>query len=426
MIANQVKFLGDMIRNQWKPFSELKKMQDRKLRDLVRHAYTQVPFYKDLLDSIPLKPEEIQKTEDLKKIPVTTKKQIQDSPLSRVISRNHLQSKCVEIKTSGSSGTPLRLFFERHDFSRLNMNWLRPLLAYGVRPWHRKMEITGPHNILPIKRWYNYLGFWRTRTVSVFKSPQEWLDLMNSYEPDILYGYSGSLKLLALHIQKNKMMHPDSRFIFGVSDLIDHECRELIYSTFKRKIIDLYGAAEAGCIAWECRSCEGYHINMDTVVVEFLSDQKTDSKEGQGRIVVTNLCSYAMPIIRYDLGDIGSASDKKTICGRELPLMRVIEGRDDAFIVLPSGERLSPMFFFGIMKPIKDIKQWRIYQDSDGRITVLLVPSPELSSITISALGQRIKANIRENIPLDIQIVDHIPMDPSGKVRAVVSKAKPS
>jgi len=411
-----------MIRNQWKPYSELKSIQDRKLKRIIRHAYAHVPFYKELFDAASLRPEDISCAEDLSRIPVTTKKQIQESPEGILTSRVHSLSKCVQVTTSGSSGTPLRLFYEKSDFSRLNMNWIRPLLAHGVKPWHKKMEITGPHNISAAKSWYNYLGLWKTRAVSVFKNPGEWLELMISCRPDFLYGYSGSLKLLAQYIQKSKSPPPIPRFVFGVSDLVDQECRDLIETVFGKKLIDLYGSAEAGCIAWQCPLCRGYHINMDTVVVEFLEERAPALGKGMGRILVTNLHSYAMPVIRYDLEDIGSASNEKNVCGRELPLMKVIEGRDDSFVVLPSGNMLSPMFFFGIMKPIRGISRWRIHQDSEGRISVLIVPSPEFSPKTISSLQHRIRAHIEEDIRLEIQTVDHLAPDPSGKVRAVVSK----
>jgi phenylacetate-CoA ligase len=358
--------------------------------------------------------------EDLSRIPVTTKKHIQDASQDDITSQIHDRTMCERIRTSGSSGIPLELFYDRNDFSCINMNWLRPLLAHGVKPWHRKMEITGPHNISTKKSWYNYIGLWKTSAVSVFQSPQDWLDLLNSSKPDILYGYSGSLKLLAQHINAHAVSHPHPRFVFGVSDLVDQECRELISTTFSTELIDLYGSAEAGCIAWECPQCSGYHINSDTVIVEFLDLQEGHSTENLGRVVITNLHSFAMPIIRYDLGDIGALSEENPVCGRELPLMRILEGRADSFVVLPSGKTLSPMFFFGIFKPIKGIAQWRIHQDKELNITVLIVPAQDMSSRTIQTITHRVREHTKEDISLIVKVVDDIPLDRSGKVRAVI------
>ncbi len=115
---------------------------------------------------------------------------------------------------------------------------------------------------------------------------------------------------------------------------------------------------------------------------------------------------------------------KKTICGRELPLMKVIEGRSDAFVILPSGNMLSPMFFYAIFKPIKGIKHWRVIQADLRHINILVVPSEDFSSDTIDNLKRRVEEHIRENIEINVEIVEKIPPDPSGKVRAVISKVK--
>lgn len=411
-----------MIKNQWKPLSALTAMQNEKLKKLVNHAYNNVPYYRHLFDSVGLKPGHIQIIEDLRKIPITTKKNMQNLSLQEILSRNVDLQNCVHITTSGSTGRPLTLFYSKKDFSELNLNWIRPLLAHGVRPWSKKMEITGPHNIATRKKWYNYVGLWNSSAISIFKTPQEWVNHMHKYRPDILYGYSGSLKILAKYILDNQIPHANPRFIFGVSDFMDDDCRYLIYASFKKKIIDLYGAAEAGCIAWECNKCNEYHINMDTVIVEFLHGNMPVSPGNKGRIIVTNLCSFVMPIIRYELGDIGVPSEKNSLCNRQLPLMKIIEGRSDAFVVLPSGNLLSPMFFFGIMKPIKGIDNWRVFQEEKKCITIYIVPSKDFSSETIKNIKHRVNKHIKEKIEINIKLKKRIPDDSSGKVRAVVSK----
>jgi phenylacetate-CoA ligase len=425
MSLYKIRCFVDMMKNQWKSYSSLIEIQNKKLKKLINHAYDRIPYYRSLLDSAGCKPGEIQTFEDLKKIPTTSKEKIQSLSPQEIMSKNTDLQKCVHITTSGSTGNPLSLYYSKKDYSELNMNWIRPLLAYGIKPWHRKMEITGPHNIAVKKNWYNYLGLWNSSAISIFKTPQDWIDHMNEYRPDVLFGYSGSLKILANYILDNHPSHIDPRYIFGVSDLMDDDCRNLVYSSFHKKIVDLYGAAEGGCIAWECDECKEYHINVDTVIVEFLRENKPVSPGIQGRIVVTNLCSFAMPIIRYELGDIGIQSEKGILCGRQLPLMKIVEGRSDAFVVLPSGTLLSPMFFFGIMKPIKGIHKWRILQDKNRSLTIHIVPSKDFSTATIEQIKQRVKTNIKEKMDVYIQLKKNIPDDSSGKVRAVISKVSP-
>lgn len=424
MNIHTIKYFGDMLNNQRKSFSELTKLQNIKLQKLIHHIYKNNPYYHHLFDTVGLKPHDITGIEDLKRLPTTSKEQLQNTSMNEIVCTNVNLSECVRITTSGSTGLPLQLFYTQKDFSILNMNWIRPLLAHGVKPWNRKFEITGPHNISNNKKWFNYLGLWNKKGISIFKKPQEWVDMWRYYKPDILYGYSGSLKLLANFIIDNRITDISPMFVFGVSDLVDNECRAVIYTAFKKKLIDIYGAAEAGCIAWECEICNGYHINMDTVLVEFLQGDRSVSLGTQARIIVTNLHSFAMPIIRYELGDIAIPSEEKSLCGRELPLMKVIEGRSDSFIVLPSGNLLSPMFFFVIMKPVKEIKQWRVLQKDVKHINIFVVPSKNFSPDAINHIKQRLEETIGEKMEIKVEIVDNIRANPSGKVRAVISQVK--
>lgn len=420
----QAKFFYEMLGNQWQSYSKLQKIQNIKLQKLIHHAYYNIPFYRHLFDSTGLKPEEIKDIEDLRNIPITSKKQLQSVSIDDILYKDSNLSNYERIATSGSTGLPLQLFYLKEDFSILNMNWMRPLWIYGVRPWHKQLEITGPHNVLDKKKWYHHFGLWRKKRTSIFKNPEEWIKLWYQYKPDVLYGYSGSLKLLAKKVIEKGLSDLNPRFIFGVSDLVDEECRELILKAFKKRLVDLYGAAETGCIAWECHVCNAYHINMDTVIVEFIKDNKPAAPGTQGRIVVTNLHSHAMPIIRYDLGDMATLLKEKSTCGRELPLLKMIEGRADAFIILPSGKMLSPLFFFGIMKPVKGIKQWKIWQKDKKNVHIIIVPAENFTQDTINQIRTRIKKHIDSKIVFNFNLVKTIPQDSTGKVRAVVSEVK--
>lgn len=423
-INHQIRHFFHMHRNQYESKSVLNKRQNAKLRALIHHAYNHIPFYRQLFDSAGIKPERVNTIEDLSHFPIISKQQLQNVPVDEITDKAVNLSNYKRITTSGSTGLPLQLFYLKEDFSILNMNWMRPLWIYGVKPWHKQLEITGPHNVLDKQKWYHHFGLWRKKGISLFKNPEEWIKLWYQYKPDVLYGYSGSLKLLAKKVIEKGLSDLNPGFVFGVSDLVDEECRELILKAFKKRLVDLYGAAETGCIAWECHVCNGYHINMDTVIVEFIKDNKPVASGTQGRIVVTNLHSYAMPIIRYDLGDMATPLREKSICGRELPLLKMIEGRADAFIILPSGKMLSPMFFFGIMKPVKGIKQWKIWQKDKKNVHIIIVPAENFTQDTINQIRTRIKKHIGSKIVFNFDLVKTIPQDSTGKIRAVVSEVK--
>jgi len=415
----QLKNLSGMWREQWRSPEELRRSQSAKLRLLVRHAWRRSPSYRRLLERQGLGPADIRGIDDLPALPVISKEQLRDA-----LPREAFPAPAgfVEVATSGSTGFPLRLLFFREDNSRLNVNWLRPLLAHGVRPWHRRFEITGPHNLPVGEKWYQQLGLWRRRVVSVFRSPADWEEAFRSARPRVLYGYTGSIKIFARHLLDRGVRDIRPRFIFGVSDVMDQECRELVMAAFGRRIVDIYGAAEGGCIAWECPICDGYHVNADTVIVEFLQAGRPASPGTPGRITITNLHSRALPIIRYDLEDIGVAGAAAPVCGRGLPLMKVVAGRSDACVILPSGRRLSPLFFFAIMKPIKGVARWRVVQDVAGGVEISVVPVADFSPDQAGRIRRAVAAETGEQVRVKVTPVDRIPPDPTGKVRAVVSR----
>jgi len=279
-------------------------LQHMKLKHLIQTAWNHVPFYQRHFEKAGIRPADIRDLSDLKNIPIVTRNEVQRAGLNQMLGGNIKKNRCIYMTTSGSSGKPLELYFNRPDFTKLNVNWIRPLLANGVKPWNRRMEITGPHNIQKRKRSYQNLGLFRNQSISIFKGPADWADFMRLVRPDILYGYSSSLKLFARHLLNSGNDDHKPEFVFGVSDQVDPDGRRWVREAFGKDLIDLYGAAETGCIAWECPICHAYHINADSVIVEIIKDGRTAEPGEIGRVVVTNLHSHSMPFIRYDLGDI--------------------------------------------------------------------------------------------------------------------------
>ena len=421
--AQLVGFHAAATRPWWRP-ARLERLQRERLCRLVHHAYQNAPGYRDRVRNGGVEPEEVQTLESLARLPLTTRQDLGDLPGSETARETVRRGRRVTVRTSGSSGVPLVLHYRRRDATELNSTWLRPLLAHGIRPWHTRLEITGPHNFPAGRRTYERLGLWRRHCVSVFAEPSAWLAAARSARADYLWGYSGSLKLFAQYVLEGRHEVPPFRAVFGVSDLVDPDCRTLVREAFGQPLVDVYGAAEAGCIAWQCPTCDGYHVNMDTVIVEILDGDRPAPPGVAGRVVVTNLLSFAMPIIRYELGDVAAMSLRAARCGRGLPLMDVVEGRSNAFVRLPSGRLLSPMFFFGLMKRFEaDLRAWRVIQESADRLSVLAVWARP--AVNTAPIAEEIRRLAGEPIGVSVVTVDALPPEASGKARAVFSRLSP-
>ncbi len=420
-LLDQVAGLHAAAARAWWRTPRLEKLQRERLRSLVRHACQNFPSYRERFRSCGLWPDEIATIEDLSRVPLTTRKDLAALRAMETSSEAARHAPGVTVRTSGSSGVPLVLRYRPGDATELNCTWLRPLFAHGIRPWHSRLEITGPHNFPSGGLAYEKLGLFRRHCVSVFEKPDSWLTAARRAGADYLWGYSGSLKMLARHIVEVGHAAPRFRAVFGVSDLVDPACRELVREAFGRPLVDVYGAAEAGCIAWECPTCDGYHVNMDTVIVEVLDGDRPAPPGVAGRVVVTNLLSFAMPIIRYELGDVAATSPNAARCGRGLPLIDVVEGRANAIVRLPSGRLLSPMFFFGLMKQFENnLRAWRVIQESGDRLSVLVVAVD--GKANPAPIADAIRRLAGEPIGISVVPVDALPHEASGKVRAVFSR----
>ncbi len=187
----------------------------------------------------------------------------------------------------------------------------------------------------------------------------------------------------------------------------------------------MYGAWESGCMAWECDEHAGYHKNMDTVLMEFVEENGELVDAGKrGKVVVTNLHSYAMPIIRYALGDFAIPTDEECSCGRGGYLVNMIEGRAGDFVKVPSGGIFSPIVFEFFMERFSEIAHYQIIQEKEDRIAIKMVMGQAFSENTVYRIETELKDILGNDVLIEPKIVEEINKEKSGKLRSVVSKIK--
>jgi phenylacetate-CoA ligase len=212
------------------------------------------------------------------------------------------------------------------------------------------------------------------------------------------------------------------RMVCTGAELVSERTRKTINSAFGVDMVDTYATIESGLIAWECQAHGGYHINIDSVVLEFLNNGRPSSAGDPGKVVVTNLHSYAMPIIRYELGDVCVPSNDFCSCGRELPLMSVIEGRTDDMIYTPAGKVVSPNSITNAMEAVEGIRQFRVIQETADIVVASLVKGKEFSLDTPKRAALLLKELVGEEMEVKVSVVNAIPKENAGKIRAVISK----
>jgi phenylacetate-CoA ligase len=426
MVFSSFGLLRRFRMNQYLSPERLREYQGAMLSKLVAHAYENTVFYRKLFDGAGIEPRDIKSLDDLSKIPITRKQDIQHADAGQIVDKTAAVGECVVKHTSGSTGQPLMIYLRpaERDFQIL-MN-LRILMENGLRLGDTTAYIINPHRFPQSKYWFQHLGILRREYLSVFDYPAAHVEALRRMRPDVIYGYPSNLTLLALHMNEEGPVGIKPRIVFSVAEALEPKARAAIDSSMGVRTCDILGTIELGDIAWQCEARTGYHLSADAVIVEFLdSDGKPVRPGEEGRIVCTSLYSYTMPFIRYAVNDICVPTDAECICGRTLPMIESIKGRANDFIVLPDGQIIASCFLVITMQEFHNVAQYRVIQKRKDSLDVQIVRGVGFESSTPSMIKREMEKAVKGSLTVAVTVVPEIPRDPSGKIRTVISEIIP-
>ena len=410
-------------RQQWLDLESLARIQRKKLAALVNDAYDNVRYYRRLFDSAKIKPSDIKSAYDLRKVPITERRDLQTRSIGDVTAGHVDLRKCKKTLTAGSSARPLMSYRTTREDNLIDIVWARGCREDGQRIWDKNADY---HSYLYIpRRWFEHLGIWRRTTIPTFAPIYRQVEVVKRARPDIIRGNSFELATLARAVQRDGIEEIRPRLVFQMGQFLDEQTRKLIESALHTKVFDFYASTELGCLAWECSEHFGYHINMDSVVLEVLDNNDEPVSPGErGKLICTGLLSHAMPFIRYNMGDVGSLSDESCPCGRGLPILEHLDGRAYDFFISADGASHSPSLIQNQILRVPGVQQFKVVQESETSVTVNIVPDTHFSIDTTERLKEIMKGILGNNTDVRVEIVGEIPRDPSGKLQAIVSKVR--
>jgi phenylacetate-CoA ligase len=433
MVLNYVRafiYLQRMLNSAYWSKEKIIKNQNFRLKNIIKYSYDNVPFYHDIMKKKGIYPNDINNLKDLNKMPIISKDHIRKNYHS-FISRHYNADNLMQISTSGSTGKPLFLKISDKEDKIRKAKFLRSHISIGHNSRDKWVVITSPHHFGSNSFVQNLLNYYVPYSVSVFDTAENQISKIMQYNADILDGYSSSIYLLAKEIERKNIQSITPKFLIGGAELIDKKSRKYIEDIFEAPFYDQYACIEFERMAWECTEKRGYHIDSDTLVVQFVDENSVEVAPGEsGEIICTSLFNYAMPLIRYSVGDLGIPSSEDCTCGRNLPLMKVMEGRTDSLIKLPSERLMSPRSFTVAMSsfryyPIFD--QFRLIQKKTSKFDVLIKLSTGhhkkevISTELIKYLRKTLSLDENE-IDIEVEFVEEIPLDKSGKLKIVISE----
>jgi phenylacetate-CoA ligase len=408
--------------------AELKEFQDAQLRRLVCHAYDAVPFYRKHFDRHRLHPRHIRGTVDLDLIPTVTKQDLRAQLPRNVVARGLDPAQLLTARTSGSSGEP---FVIRRTWTEQNLQYLLQLRAFGslgVRLGDRKATVSllrprNPADPKLIGRALHATGLKHTLKIDGFQDPAVIVARLGAYRPDLITGMPGMLCRVADYLLDHQEQKVRPRLLIVGGEVLTPVMRRCLKEGFGAPVRETYASHEFPLLGWECPRGGEFHTCDDGVILEVLKQGQPAGEGERGEVVATNLHAYAMPFIRYRLGDIATRGEHHPNCSQPFSSIRSIQGRMIDYFPLPDGRVIHPYQILTSFIGRDDgwIRQYQLLQEREDRIVLRIQPTQIPDSERVAALRQTIGTLLGPQVDFSVKMVDDIPLEESGKFRPLRS-----
>lgn len=415
---------------QWLSPEEILERQVPQLGLLLAHAYATTPFYKQRLDAAGLPPEAITGPDTWRQIPLLTRGDIQaagEALHSSAVPDEH--GPRSRMMTSGSTGRPVVTI----GTGVTQLYWNACTLRDHV--WHRRAagaklaairslaaEVGLPPDGITAEDWgpatRGIMDTGPSVMLNIHSTVAEQAEWLLREDPDYLLTYPSNVSALVRRIGPRDGRLTRLREVRTFGELVEPRIREECRDIWGLNVVDIYSSQEVGYLALQCPDYEQYHVQSENVLVEVLDEWNRPCEPGQiGRLVVTSLHNFALPLLRYEIGDFAEVG-WPCPCGRGLPVLRRILGRQRNMAILPSGERRWPSIELSgtdALDSFPPIQQFQLVQRSLEQMEMLLVAPRQLTPAEAELLHGWVTHAVGHRFELAITYVAEIPRSASGK-----------
>jgi phenylacetate-CoA ligase len=427
--------LGQLEKSQYMSPDALLHKQFLYLNKLFKYSFRTVPFYRRNFKAAGLKKKNNLTVDQWEQVPILTRSTVQQEQkkmVSKFMPFNH--GGINRGSTSGSTGMPLKFFYTQLT------PFFRTALSMRFFYWHKvnftnkaaiiRVDITGESDYpgITTSTWVPYtLGIDNPGPTAILNSSTEiskQAEFLIREQPDILISYPSNIKELALYFIEKGMSLKQLNLIQTLGETVNTEVRDLCKKAWGASTIDVYSAMEANSIAIQCPEYEDiYHIMAESVYVEVVDDDGEPCKPGEiGKVLLTTLHNYAMPLIRYEIGDYAKVGSTCS-CGRTLPVLNQIMGRSRNMLILPNGEKVWPSLLTRRwIKKLPMIQQFQFVQTSLDLIEAHLVADSLLSKEQEDFFKDALHNDFMYPFKIDIHYHDKLSRNKGGKFEDFISK----
>lgn len=380
-------------------------------------AARRIPFYCERIDPA-------QGPHELASIPILPRRDI--PALEHSVRLLHLAGMQFvdSSRTSGSTGMPVSFLYDSaHQASRFAAR-ARYLRAHGWSPLERNAWIVSIGIQSPDGFFGRHARWFGARFISHLTPLDELARWLRELDPVHLYAYPVNLDALSRMFEAEGWRLPSLRKIFAGSEVLEPSVRQRTRRVFGVDVADNYGSTEA-FIAWECPA-GSYHVNAEHVLLEILDDAGRPVAPGQmGRVVITTLHNRLMPLVRYEIGDHAVAASGSCRCGRTLPLIGAIAGREINLFIDARGKRFVPWHLFRPLTAREWVRQVQIIQRGTGAFTVRFVGDRAMTSDDEADVVRHFAKITDGHVSLRFERREIIERAPSGKFMLALNEMTP-
>lgn len=422
---NYMPLAKKLLESQYLTESHIRENQWNAIGNLLRFVQENNEFYRERFRHIGLHPGDIKGFEDFKKIPTLTKEDIRGNG-ERLISKGYQTDRMNYKRTGGSTGIPLKLYWDRQATS------FKHALVYRHNGWAnyypgiKRAALWGDTDKKYGLRQKIYMSLYaRTIFLDTLNMNEErmldFIKRMRRFKPEVLFGHGHSLYVLARFMIDQGIGGIKLKSIISTAEtLFPHE-RRIIEGVFGEIVFDRYGCEEVSIIASECEAHDGLHVAAEGIYVEI-----EDSDEHiPGRLIITDLRNFGMPLMRYEIGDLATARAGKCACGRGLHRIGRVVGRTTDCLYTPEGKQISGVSLLDTFTiHIPGFKQTQIVQDRIDHLKFNVVKSDDFGENSLRCLAEAVPRFFGPQMNYDVVIVDQIPLTARGKFQFSVCKIR--
>ncbi len=419
-----------LMESQYWPPQQMLAYQRSQLSQLLRHAKATVPFYKTRLDVVFKRNGDID-WDRWHEIPIVTRAELRDNysaMITTALPPGHGPAKTY--RSSGSSGIPVAV---ETTAIQSRVNWAATLRFLDVQKMDQSKTRAWISSVNrrnePFQEEYQ-VGGWGKPWESSKKNGQNFvinrnlpetrkLELLRSLGVSYLQEVTNNAELTAnANLALDNPVQLEN--ISCISQRVTKEQRDLFRRSFGARTLSIYSSKESGHMGSQCGDSSNMHVNHEIILIEIVNGDDQLCLPGEtGRVIVTPFFGTALPLIRYDQGDVAELHPACD-CGSTLPILKNIEGRQDQLFRFPDGPRAMGVLFHRLLSEKLEVLALQLAQTGPLKIEIRYIPRNTGKKIDVAPIVEQFHQLVHPGLEVVLKPVDKIPLNSGGKLQSIV------